>query len=251
MPYQIGAVAELSRVSIRTLRHYDAIGLLCPTLRSDAGYRLYTDADLERLRQILFFKTLGFSLKAIAEALSDPDFDFQQAMIDQRKRLLQQQTQVEQVLNLIDTLLNEQQTRQPMSKATPSFTAFKDFDPAIYEEEAQQRWGESEAYRESQRRTQQYTTEDWKMIKSENDRILETLAQLLLAGNPADSKETLAAVEAYRLHIDRWYYPCPKTMHAQLGQMYVGDSRFKDNFDKITPGLAQYIADATKANNAN
>jgi len=246
--YRIGEVANLSNVSVRTLRHYDDIGLLTPSVRSDAGYRLYSPADVERLKQILFFKTLGFSLQDIGKAMNDPDFDFHQALIEQRERVLKQHNDIQSVLGLINHLLTECDEDTTVTKPTPSFSMFKDFDPSLYEEEAEQNWGDTDAYKESTRRTQQYTDADWRAIKTENDTILTRFADLLKAGTKPSEDAAIAAVEAYRVHIDRWYYPCSKVMHAQLGQMYVSDARFKANFDKVCLGLAEFIAAATTEN---
>lgn len=249
MPYQIGEVAKLSGVSVRTLHHYDAISLLTPSMRTDAGYRLYIDSDIQRLRQILFFKALDFNLEAIASILDDPAFDFHTALIEQRKRIRRQSERVEKVLTLIDNLLAEHQEASPMTTTTSSlFNVFNDFDPALYEEEVQQRWGDTDAYRESTRRAKHYSEADWQKIKAEGNEIISRLAELLAQGFSPQDEQSVGAVESYRLHIGRWFYPCSREMHAQLGKMYVSDNRFTTNFDKVRSGLAQFICDATAAN---
>jgi DNA-binding transcriptional MerR regulator len=245
MPYRVGEVSKLSRVSTRALHHYDKIGLLTPSMRTDAGYRLYSDQDLQRLQQILFFKTLSFSLEDIAKALNDPAFDFHQALIEQRQAVRQQNEHLHKVLTLIDNTLDEIQEANTMST---NFAHFSDFDPAIYEEEVQQRWRDTDAYRESSRRTKQYSEADWHRIKQENEDILSTLATLCEQEIDPATPDAIAAVESYRQHIDRWYYPCSRTMHAKLGEMYVSDERFRANFEKIQAGLAEFICAAASAN---
>jgi len=247
MSFRIGEVANLSRISVRTLRHYDDIGLLTPSLRSDSGYRLYTEGDLYKLRQILLFKTLGFGLDTIAEALNDTTFDFQRALLEQRHTLTNRREQLSQQLALIENLLQEPSEAKPMTN-TPSFSIFENFEPSIYVEEVEAKWGDSEAYKESKRRTQPYRDVEWQKIKTENDVLLAQLADLQKQGLAPTDPAVLKAIDEYRLHIDRWYYPCSKTMHAQLGQLYLNDLRFKANFDKIQMGLAEFIQAACAAN---
>lgn len=117
-----------------------------------------------------------------------------------------------------------------------------------YAQEAEQRWGHTDAYKESARRTKKYTAADWERFKLESEANTLKLAELMRAGVPADSEDTLAAVEAARLLICNWFYDCSREMHANLGQMYVSDVRFTETYDKVAPGLAQYICDATAAN---
>lgn len=125
---------------------------------------------------------------------------------------------------------------------------FDGFDPGGHEAEAEQRWGDSEAFQESKRRTARYTRSDWQEIKTEAAAIFERLAALMTAGTPPDSPEAMAAAESHRLHIDRWFYPCPHALHRGLGQLYVDDPRFTANIDKTSPGLAAYAAEAFAAN---
>ena len=124
---------------------------------------------------------------------------------------------------------------------------FDGFDPAQHEEEVQQRWGNTEAYRESARRTKQYTPEDWVRYKAEAAEVGSRIAALMRAGRPVTDPEVQAAVEDHRLLIDRWFYPCSTEMHKGLGSMYVADPRFTENLDKLGPGYAQYLSDAIAA----
>lgn len=117
-----------------------------------------------------------------------------------------------------------------------------------YAQEAEQRWGKTDAYKESARRAKNYTAADWERFKQESEANTLKLAELMKAGMPADSPETLAAVEAARLLICNWFYDCPRQMHANLGQMYISDARFTETYDKVAVGLAQYVCDATAAN---
>ncbi len=152
MAYTVGEVAKLAHVSVRTLHHYDHVGIVRPSDRTDAGYRLYTDADLATLQQALFYKELGFGLEEIREMLSDPAFDRREALLAQREMVTAQARRFEAMLGLIDRTLISLEGGVRMTKEE-MFEVFGDFDPSEYEEEVQQRWGDTDAYKVSARRT--------------------------------------------------------------------------------------------------
>lgn len=247
MAYKVGEVAALAHVSVRTLHHYDEIGLLVPSGRSDAGYRLYTDDDLDRLQQVLLFKELGFALEEIRDLMDDPDFDRVETLAAQRDLLVEQATRLEAMLGLIDKTIAAQEGGIRMTKED-MFEVFGDFDPAEYEDEARERWGETDAYKESARRAARYTKTDWQRFKDESDQINTTIAALMDEGVPTDDPRAMEAVDRHRRQIDEWFYPCSLEMHANLGRMYVADPRFKATYDKIRPGMARFVCDATQAN---
>jgi hypothetical protein len=128
------------------------------------------------------------------------------------------------------------------------FEVFGDFDPSKYEDEVKERWGDTDAYKESKKRTARYRKQDWEKIKAEGQEIGEQFAALMTAGVKASDKRAMEVAEKHRLHIDRWFYPCSHQMHRGLGEMYVADARFTQNIDRIKPGLAQYWRDANVAN---
>jgi hypothetical protein len=119
-----------------------------------------------------------------------------------------------------------------------------------YQEEAKERWGDTDAWKQSQTRTSQYAKEDWQAIKAEMDAIHGRLAGLLRAGEPAEGGAAMDAAEEHRAHITRWFYDCPPTMHAGIAEMYVSDPRFTKTYEDIATGLAQYVHDAVSANAA-
>ena len=127
---------------------------------------------------------------------------------------------------------------------------FGDFDPAEYEDEAKERRGDTDAYKQSAQRTARYTKDDWKAVQAGVDGIYQGLVKLMTAGKPADDPEAMDLAEQHRLHISRRFYDCSKEMHAGLGQMYVADVRFKENIDKAGEGLAEYLSAAIAANTA-
>lgn len=121
------------------------------------------------------------------------------------------------------------------------------FDQARYEDEVKERWGKTEAYRESKKRTANFTNEDWERIEKEREEVEGRLAALLRAGAEPQSPEAMDAAEAHRRHISN-FYPCPPAMHAGLGQMYTADSRFAEHYNKREPGLAEFVSAAIQAN---
>jgi hypothetical protein len=125
---------------------------------------------------------------------------------------------------------------------------FGEDDPTRHAEEAQQRWGETDAYRESQRRASKYTKDDWQRMKVEMEDVESRLAGLLADGVPATDPAAMDLAEAHRRHISDWFYDCPHEMHRGLADMYVADARFTAHYDDRVPGLAQYVHDAIHAN---
>mgnify|MGYP001572614536 FL=1 len=128
-----------------------------------------------------------------------------------------------------------------------SLEVFGDFDPAQYEKEARESWGDTDAYRESARRTKGYTKQDWLQIGAVSEEINRTFIALMETGVPADGLEARAVAERHRTHITRWFYECTPEIHAGLGHMYVADPRFTRNIDKARPGLVKYMSEAIAA----
>ena len=127
---------------------------------------------------------------------------------------------------------------------------FGEFDPDEHAAEAKERWGGTDAYRESQRRVARYTKADWERIKAQGQAAIEQVVGAMNAGKPADSEEAMTGAEAHRRQIDDAFYPCSYEMHVGLADMYIADTRFTATYEKIAPGLAQYLHDAIKANAA-
>ncbi len=124
---------------------------------------------------------------------------------------------------------------------------FGGFDPAEYEEEVLERWGDTDAYRESNRRAATYGKEDWQRIGHEADAINAEFIALMEDGVAPDSSAAMAVAERHRAHISKWFYECTAEIHAGLGQMYVADPRFTENIDRAAPGLARYMSEAIAA----
>ena len=245
--YSVGRVAALSGVTIRTLHHYDEIGLLSPGGRSDAGYRAYEEADLERLQRILFYRELGFTLKEISTIIEDPGTDAIGHLRRQRGLLV---ARIERLSAMVDVIDYEMEAKTMDIKLTPEerFEVFGEFRPEGHAEEAERRWGETDSYKESNRRVSKYTKGDWLQLKAEAEDVQNRLTAAFEAGHAPDSEEAMAAAEAHRQHISRWFYECTYEIHRGLTDMYVSDERFRSNYDTHTPGLAAYIKEAAHAN---
>ncbi|HXN33790.1 MAG TPA: MerR family transcriptional regulator [Polyangiaceae bacterium] len=244
MAHKIGAVARLAHVSVRTLHHYDEIGLVTPSGRSAAGYRLYTTSDLERLQQVLFFRELGFALEAIHELLADPGFDRRSALRAQRAKLTEDAARANALVDLIDKTLRARERGDAMNPEE----MFGGFDPSKYEDEARDRWGKSDSHAESMRRTKRYTAADWAKLGAEADAIVGELAEVMGAGASPDDPRAMEAAEKHRLHIARWFYACSHRMHVGLGDLYVADERFSAVYERRRSGLAAYLSGAIRAN---
>ncbi|HEY5468351.1 MAG TPA: MerR family transcriptional regulator [Coriobacteriia bacterium] len=249
MGLTVGEVAQLASISVRTLHHYDELGLLTPSVRTEAGYRLYSDADLACLQQVLFFKELGFGLGDIARIMHDPQFDRLEALRMQRRMLMDKSSQLALMAEAVDAAIDAEEGGVRMD-AKDMFDAFGDFDPKEYEKEAEERWGNTAAYKESARRTKRYTKEDWIEVRKETEAVNAGLAKLMDEGVPADDPRAMDQAEQHRLNIDRRFYPVSYEMHVGLAEMYIADPRFAANYEKVHAGLAHYMHDAILANAA-
>lgn len=233
----VGEAAKVCGVSVRTLRHYDAIGLVKPSALSEAGYRLYDAAALARLQTVLFYRELGFPLADIGRMLSSPGFDLNASLRDHRRVLLMQRRRLDELIDLVDTTMKGE-TMKPIK------TTQADIDKAkeLYAAEAKERWGH---------------TPEWQAANSKN---LSPQAELTAAqeadaifaafagkvGTSPDDPAVQALVKQWQDHISAHHYPCSKQILASLGEMYVGDARFTANLDRFGPGTAQLMSEAIR-----
>ncbi|MFI1728590.1 MerR family transcriptional regulator [Streptomyces acidicola] len=252
MSYSVGQVAGFAGVTVRTLHHYDDIGLLVPSERSHAGHRRYGDADLDRLQQILFYRELGFPLDEVAALLDDQAT----GKADPRAHLRRQHelltARIEKLQKMAAAVEQAMEARKMGINLTPEerFEVFGDKDPEQYAEEAEQRWGGTEAYAETQRRAASYTKDDWKRMQAEVADWGERYTALMAAGEPPTGEAAMDMAEEHRQHICGWFYDCPYDMHVGLAEMYVSDERFKAFYDSMRAGLAEHLKEAITANAA-
>ena len=249
MGYSVGQVAGFAGVTVRALHHYDEIGLLAPGGRSRAGHRRYSDADLDRLQQILFYRELGFPLDEVAALLDDPEAD-PRAHLQRQHELLT--ARIEKLQKMAEAVEHAMEARKMGINLTPEekFEVFGDKDPEQYADEARERWGGTDSYAESQRRAARYTKEDWKRMQAEVADWGERYDALMAAGEPAAGERAMDMAEEHRQHITTWFYECGFETHCGLGEMYVADERFKEFYESMRTGLAEHLRDAILANAA-
>lgn len=245
MAYTVGELSRLSGITVRALHHYDEIGLCRPSERTAAGYRLYAEPDVLRLQQVLVLRELGLPLEEIARVI-DEEPDRAALLRRHRAALVEKRGKLDALLAAVDTALHRLEGETTMTDSDVT-RLFEGFDPAQHEDEVRARWGTTDAYKESARRTKGYTRADWDRFNAESAANGARIAALMRAGTPVTDPEVQAAVTEHRLLIDRWFYPCSTEMHKALGSMYVTDPRFTANLDKLGAGYAQYLSDAIAA----
>ena len=233
-------VAKLAGVSERTLRYYDQLELLPPASASQAGYRLYNGDDLRRLQRILFLRELDFPLKEIAPMLQAEAQDNRQA-VERHRELLK--LKVERLQGLIDLCGRILKGEDDMS--------LQEFDPSAvekqrreYAEEARKRWGTTDAYRESEKRTAAYTAGDWDAVKAETDEVFSGFAKLV--GHDPVSPEVREMVTKWRDLISARFYRCTDEILAGLGEMYLADERFAKTLNAFGEGTAALMSEAMR-----
>ena len=235
MKMQIKEFAELTGVSVRTLHYYDEIGLLKPSeVDTQNSYRFYDEKSLKRMQEILFYRELDFSLKTIAQILSSPDYDKQQALSRQRQLLLAKKERLEQMIAALDSL----EKGGDFINTNNDYEALKN----QYAEEVKQRWGNTDAFKESEQRNT-----DFSKSAALLDEVFEDFAELNRSGILPDDEPAKVQVEKLQQCITDNFYTCTNEILAGLGQMYVADERFKNNIDKHGEGTAEYVSACIKS----
>ena len=247
----VGQVAEQLGVTVRTLHHYDAIGLLVPSERTSAGYRLYTVEDVTRLQHVVVYRRLGFALGEIALLLDDRAAVDNGAVIGhlrrQRAAVMSRLDEMRDLVTAIDRALEKEMSGTKLTKEEQK-ELFGDGFSEEYADEAEQRWGKTEAWKQSQGRTSKYTKADWVEVKAEMEATNAAFVSAMTDGEPATSERAMDAAEAHRLHIHHRFYDLTPEFHRGLGDMYLADPRFTKTYEDIAPGMAQYVRDAIHAN---
>jgi len=242
----VGQVAETFGVTVRTLHHYDEIGLVVPSERTPAGYRLYTDDDLARLSRVVTYRRLGLPLDEV-RALLDGDGTPVEHLRRQRAVVQSRLGELQELVTAIDRALEREMNDHPATTADLK-ELFGDGFSEEYATEAEQRWGETDAWRQSRSRTSRYTKADWEEVRAEMEAVTSALVAAMQAGEPATSEVAMGAAEAHREHIHRRFYDLDHSFHRGLADMYLADPRFTKTYEDIAPGLAQYVHDAIHAN---
>ncbi|GGH31754.1 MerR family transcriptional regulator [Paenibacillus segetis] len=235
---RVKEVADLVGISVRTLHHYDEIGLLIPEETTEAGYRKYSQDNLTMLQQILFFKELGFPLRKIGEIINDPSFDRQEALMLHRKMLLERRRRLDGIIATIDKTIQHSKGEIEMTDKE-KFAGF-DFSSNPYEQEARERWGNAAV--------EQANDKVGKMSKSGQEALSEGMNDIYrklanLRGTSPQSAEAQAAIGEWYDFLNRLGSYSSEAFKG-LGQMYVDDERFTKNIDQFGEGLAQFMCEA-------
>ncbi|MFF2509007.1 MerR family transcriptional regulator [Streptomyces sp. NPDC058067] len=251
MSYSVGQVSALAGITVRTLHHYDRTGLLSPGERSRAGYRLYSDADLARLQQILFYRELGFSLDETAAILTDPEANALDRLRARQRRLRDEIARLQRLAEVTERAIEVQQTGVELTPEERSEV----FGPVTfdlsYATEAQLKWEDSPAHQESMARAAAHSKEDWRQLMGE---AAAWRAELLAAfddGVPGDGDRAMDIAEEHRLHLTRWFTACPPDMHRRIADDFAADPRafaLVVPAPEQRPGLDAYLREAIHAN---
>ncbi|MCQ2552199.1 MAG: MerR family transcriptional regulator [Clostridia bacterium] len=237
----VNEVSKKTGVSIRTLHYYDQIGLLTPHEVTESGYRLYDDEDLKRLKDILFFKELEFTLKQIKEIIDNPNYDRQKALKQQINLLNMQKAHLEDLISF--ALKNCEEEGDYMN-----FDVFDSSKMEEYAKKAKEEWGQTEAYKEFEEKTKDNTEQENKDLGQYLLSIFVKFGKLMAEGGPASVPESAKAqqmVKELQDFITNNYYTCTNQILNGLGQMYSAEGEMKQNIDKTAGrGTADFVAKA-------
>ncbi len=226
-------ISRLTGISVRTLHYYDEINLLKPTQTTDAGYRLYDDTALERLHSILLFRELQFPLKEIKSILDNPDFDTRTALKEQIKLLELQRNRLDKIIISAREILTK-------GAELMRFSAFDKTEIDKYTNEAKQKWGHTDAYKEFEEKHSDFA--------DKTDELMQIFAEIgKIKHLSPDCEKAQNQIKKLQNFITENYYTCTDEIMKNLGQMYIGDERFKNNIDKAGGvGTAEFTAEAIR-----
>ena len=239
--FTVRQLARIAGVTPRTLHHYDAIGLLRPTRVGENGYRYYGEDAVLRLQQILFYRELGLPLGDIKQIMGRSDFDILQALYTHREALHKQAVRLKRLIRTVDHTIEYMKGERRMSEKG-LFEGFSEEEQEKYALEAEQLY-EAETVRASNRRWKAYSKEEKDRILAEGRAVYEDMIAAMPGG--AASAGAQAVVERWRAHMSYFWTPNLDQLMA-LANGYIDDPRFKANFDKMHPHLAEFMREAVR-----
>ena len=246
--FSVGRLAALAGITVRTLHHYDTIGLLSPGNRSGSGHRAYTERDAARLQRILFYRELELPLDRIQALLDDPDVDERDHLRHQHALLGARIDRLQRVRDAIAATMEAHEMSIDLTAEERLEIFGAGNDPAQHAEETRASWGATDAYRESRSRTAQHSKQDWVRITAAAEAIEADLVAALHAGEPAGGPVAMDLAERLRLHMSQSFYAMSHAMQRAVSEMYVEDPRFRAHYDDRAAGLARFVRDAIVAN---
>lgn len=242
--YRVKEISELTGISVRMLHHYDKIGLLRPTAISESGYRLYNDNDLNLIQQILIYRELDFSLKEIKEILGNENLDLKERLKTQKQLIIDKRNRLNKIVETIENTIKDIEGEFIMNKKG----MFEGFDiekhNKLYEDEVEKKYGESDTYKESKKKTSKYSKEDWNNIIGEIDGVYRELAEL--KDRDVSDERVQELVHNWRMLITKNFYNCSVEIFRGLADMYIYDERFTKNIDKYGEGFTNFLSEAMK-----
>ncbi|WP_223703132.1 MerR family transcriptional regulator [Sutcliffiella deserti] len=245
MEYTVQKLAELAGVTGRTLRYYDEIGILKPARMNSSGYRIYGQAEVDRLQQILFYRELEVDLENIKKIVNSPSFDDAKALVDHREKLLTKRTQLDRLIANVEKTLATREGRLVMDNSE-KFEAFKqnliNENEDKYGKEIRSKYGEDQINL-SNAKLKGMSKEKFAKGEKLEEEIFTLLEKAFQGGDPAGE----LAQQAADLHcqwLSLYWDSYSKEAHAGLAQMYVDDERFTAYYDKVQPGTAAFLRDA-------
>lgn len=245
MEYTVQKLGRLAGISTRTLRFYDEIGILKPARTNSSGYRIYGQAEVDRLQQILFYRELGVDLNRIKQIVTDPAFNGAEALREHREQLLDKRRQLDLLIENVDKTIAASEGRMDMSDEE-KFEGFKrnliEENEKKYGKEIREKYGE-EAVEKSNRKVQNMTKEQHEEVTRLAEELSSVLAEAFRTGNPAGELAQKAA-DLHKRWLCFYWSDYSKEAHANLSQMYVDDERFKAHYDEKQPGTAEFLRDA-------
>ncbi|MGH9091389.1 MAG: MerR family transcriptional regulator [Acidimicrobiales bacterium] len=248
----VGEVVDLTGVTVRLLHHYDEIGLVRPSGRSESGHRRYDDGDVARLRQVLTYRALGFSLSEVAAILDDPKTSIGTHLRRQHHLLTDQINRLRQVLIAVESALEANMSEQhrrivPNPDQQVELVGEVTF-PDDWAADVERRFGHAPEYEESAQRVAAYTTEDWRQIMEEEASLCTRLAEVMAAGAPPDSEAAMDLAEEHRNGLRRWFFDCTSEAHVAFADMFEADERMRKSFESVAAGLTDYLRLVIRAN---
>jgi DNA-binding transcriptional MerR regulator len=245
MEYTVQKLGELAGVSTRTLRYYDEIGILKPARINSSGYRIYGEAEVDQLQQILFYRELDVSLESIKKIIAAPSFDSTNALKEHREKLLAKRAQLDKLIANVDKTLAVADGRMIMSN-NEKFEGFKqkmiDDNEAKYGKEIREKYGDEQVDR-SNKKIKGMSEEQYAEIEKLGKEVVTTLAEAFATGDPAGELAQKSA-DLHRKWLSFYWDSYSKEAHASLAQMYVDDERFTAYYDSKQPGTAEFLRDA-------
>lgn len=244
MSYSIRQLAALANISSRTLRHYDAVGLLTPSSIGKNGYRFYEHADLLRLQNILFYRELDFSLDEIKRILMGTDFDILSSLAYQKRLLENKRKRLSTIISTINKTIHSMKNNEPL-KDEELYEGLTSKEIQSRKQEAAELYGHTDAYKESQKRVARFTRTDWQSIKVDAQKNIEALAKLKRSGADPTSPAVQEEIVHHHAGIQR-FYDCTRQIYLGLADLYVTDPRFRKNYDDHEEGLAEFLSTGMK-----